>query len=100
MHAHFPHTSVAQTIAKVPFTPGHEMVGEVSSECMVTAITYTYAHLVASDVLMHVCTRADWYSIVVSTVNKPIGFKKSCALILMDYDNVKDHLRHDWRMGY
>lgn len=66
-HAHFPHISVAQTIAKVPFTPGHEMVGEVSSECI-----YTYAHLVASDVLMHVCTLQT--GVVVSTVNKPIRF--------------------------
>ena len=24
------HTSVAQVVARVPFTPGHEMVGEVS----------------------------------------------------------------------
>ncbi len=30
MHLIFYFHVVAQTIAKVPFTPGHEMVGEVS----------------------------------------------------------------------
>ena len=38
------HTSVAQVVARVPFTPGHEMVGEVSHHVLFQCASVSFSN--------------------------------------------------------